>query len=522
MPIAEIDELRSTPSALRLTPRSFYAVATVVMASAILAAFAASVSVWTLGAFVALPLVLVTALWISGGAATSILGLLSPAQRTGPIPAGWVPANSTAILVTICGEDPGPLARHLASLRAGLDRLGLGRETRIFVLSDTSGASRVEAEEAVLGPLRESGAVCYRRRPVNTSRKPGNIGDWLATHGDAHGFMMVLDADSRMSADRIRTMIWQLERRPAVGLLQAGIGLVPAKTRFGHHQRVASRVLSHNFGRGFSAWTGDSGNYWGHNAIMRTAAFRSASRLPRLSGAAPFGGDVLSHDFIEAAWIRRAGWSVALDPSSAGSAENAPQTLADFHRRDRRWCQGNLQHMRLLAEPGLCAISRTHLVAGIVSYLVAPVWLILVALIASGAVELSGAGALLLVLGVLLVPKLSALADWWARAKTPRRRVIGLRALGGELAVSSIIAPLIMVRNAGAVASVLAGRDCGWKSGRANRLKMPEGLGEMAVGAGLVAIAWLATGMATLWLLPVVLPLCSAPLIVRALNAPVR
>lgn len=520
MSIAEIDEVGSKSVVMRLPPRAFYAVTTAVMASAIVLGFAASISDWTIGAFIAFPLVLITALWISGGAATSLLGLFSPTPRAEPLPDGWQPSASTAILVTVCGEDPAPLARYLASLRAGLDRAGLGEKTRIFVLSDTSGASRIAPEQAVFEPLSDDGRICYRRRPLNTGRKPGNISDWLWSHGDRYGYMMVLDADSRMSADRIRTMIWQIERRPRIGLLQAGIGLVPAKTRFGRHQRVASRVLSHNFGRGFAAWTGDSGNYWGHNAIMRTAAFRSAAQLPRLSGAAPFGGDVLSHDFIEAAWIRRAGWAVVLDPQTGGSSEDAPPTLGAFHRRDRRWCQGNLQHLRLLAAPGLSGVSRIHLVAGIVSYLVAPIWLILVALIASGAVNISGAGALLLVLGVLLVPKLSALADWWVRAHTFRRRLVGLRALGSELFVSSVIAPLIMVRNAGAVASVLLGRDCGWKSARSPRLTVPDGLAEMVVGAGLLAIAWMATGTATLWLLPVVAPLCAAPLIVRALNAP--
>ena len=521
MSLAEIHKTATDPISGRITPLVFYAVVTVVMATTIVLGFAVSLSDWTLGAIIALPLVAITALWLSGGAATAVLGLLTPATRAASVPDGWVPAAPTAVLVTVCGEDPAPLARHLAALRAGLDQVQLDDATRIFVLSDTSGVAQIAAEERAFLPLQQDGKLIYRRRAQNTGRKPGNIADWLATQGDDFAYMMVLDADSRMSAHRIQRMIWQIERRPDVGLLQAGIALVPGPTRFGQHQRVAARLLSRNFGRGFAAWTGDSGNYWGHNAIMRTAAFRVAAWLPRLSGREPFGGDILSHDFIEAAWIRRAGWSVALDPAPLGSAESAPQTLPEFHRRDRRWCLGNLQHLRLLATPGVCAISRAHLAAGIISYLAAPVWLILIGLIASGAVPVSGGLPLLLVATVLLLPKLCALIDWFARARSFRRRWIALRALWGELVTSSMIAPLVMVRHAGAVVAVCAGRDCGWKSGRVQQLRLPDGLPEMSVGVGLITLAWVTHGTLILWLAPVVVPLCAAPLLARLLDAPV-
>ncbi|MCL3883234.1 glucans biosynthesis glucosyltransferase MdoH [Marivita sp. GX14005] len=492
---------------------------TAAIALALTLAFAASVTAWSLPALAALALVGLAALWISGGAATALVGLLAPPAARETPPAAWRPQGRAAILVTLCNEPPEPLAAWLPRLGERLRAAGLGARTHIFVLSDTSGP-HVAAEEAAFAPLAGDG-LTYRRRARNAGRKPGNIADWLAEHGDAFRYMLVLDADSRMSARRIRQMIWTMEQRPALGLLQAGIALRPGQSRLGRHQRLSARLMGRNFGRGFAAWSGRSGNYWGHNALLRTAAFRSAADLPKLSGPAPFGGAPLSHDFIEAAWIRRAGWDVRLDPDPAGSAEDAPQTLAAFHKRDRRWCQGNLQHLRLIAEPGLHPLSRLHLASGILGYLAAPVWLALVALMASGAVQTASLWPLALVAFVLLLPKFCALAFWLPRARTWRRRVRVMRAAAGELALSSVIAPLVMLRQAGAVAAVCLGRDCGWKRASAPRRALPRGLPEAAAGGALLALAAFGSGgAAALWTLPLAVPLCAAPWLIGALDAP--
>ncbi|MEM7753798.1 MAG: glucans biosynthesis glucosyltransferase MdoH [Pseudomonadota bacterium] len=521
MSLADLHRFAAAPSIRRPTPFAIFAILTGVMTCAIVGGFTLGIAEWNMATLASVPLIALTAIWISGGAATAIIGLAAPTRRVRPIPQSWTPTAQTAILVTLCGEDPKPSGLHLAALRKSLNNSGLEKTTTIFVLSDTAGTAKAQAEETIFAALHSQGVLNYRRRAENIGRQPGNIADWLAHHGDNHAYMMVLDADSRMTSHRIRRMIWQLERSPRLGLLQAGIALVPGATRFGRHQRIASRLLSGTFGRGFAAWTGDSGNYWGHNAIMRVAAFRTAATLPSLSGTAPFGGDLLSHDFIEAAWIRRTGWTVALDPDASGSCETAPQTLGEFHRRDRRWCQGNLQHLRLLTEPGLSALSRLHLALGILSYLVAPVWLILIGLIASGAVTVTGVLPLALVACVLMVPKLCALIDWLSRARTLRRRWVGLRAWSNELIVSSLIAPLVMLRQTAAVASICLGQDCGWKSGKTPRWTAPVGSVEACIGAGFLSLAWFSGGTAALWLLPVLLPLCGAPLISRAMNAPV-
>jgi membrane glycosyltransferase len=492
---------------------------------AVVATFAASLEAWTPAALAALPLIALGALWISGGAATALLGLFAPPPPESRPPAGWRPASRTAILVTLCGEEPEPIARALADLRAGLARDGLGEATRIFVLSDTRSESANPDDPALrearaFRPLAEAGDLSYRRRLRNDGRKPGNIGDWVDSHGADFDHMLVMDADSRMTPARIGRMIWQMDRRGDLGLLQAGIAIRPGTTRFGRHQRLAARLLSPCFGRGFAAWSGDSGNYWGHNAIMRVAAFRAARRLPDLSGPAPWGGMLLSHDFVEAAWIRRAGWAVALAPATDGSAEEAPQTLQAFHKRDRRWCQGNLQHLRLIAEPGLDPVSRLHLAMGVLSYLVAPVWLILVALLAFGGVPVGGIAPLAVVALALLLPKLCAVAAWWRAARTAGRRATILRASVAELAVSTVIAPLVMLRQVGAILAICAGRDCGWKGRDRAALRLGPGVGEALAGGALLALAAAMGGPSALWLAPVVLPLVLAPLVMTLMDRP--
>ncbi|MEL6685535.1 MAG: glucans biosynthesis glucosyltransferase MdoH [Pseudomonadota bacterium] len=492
--------------------------ATVALSLSIVAAFASAIEGWSALTVVVASLIMVNALWISGGAVTAMIGLFARTVPQKLPPQNWHPKGKTAVLVTLCGEEAAPLAAYLNSFVRDLDGVGLGHDATVFVLSDTSAASQVAAEEAALVDLIAKGRVTYRRRAVNTGKKPGNIADWLATHGDDFAYMVVKDADSRMTADSVKQLIWQLEDRPGTGLLQGAISLVPGRTRFGRHQRISSRLLGRAFGRGFAAWSGKAGNYWGHNAIMRVAAFRSAAHLPRLSGPAPFGGDLLSHDFVEAAWMRRAGWDIELAPDLRGSAEDAPQSLQEFFRRDRRWCQGNLQHLRILTRPGLHPVSRMHLITGAFSYLSAPIWLLLLVLLSLGAVSVSNYASIALVALVLLVPKLCALVDLLPRARTMWRRRVILRAWASEFTLSTLIGPLISLRHATSVGAILMGQDCGWKSGLKARLTMPAGWPEATVGLAILALALANPVTSAVWLMPVIVPLILAPLLMPFLN----
>ncbi len=509
---------RALQRTTRLSPMFAFVVLNACLSLAVFLSFVLAVDTWS-GPVVAISfLVLVNAIWISGGATTAILGLFTrPAQRQN-LPASWQPTDTTAILITLCREDPAPVVDYLSDLTKGIARTGLHKSTQVFILSDTSGENAVRREEAALSPLVHAGLIRYRRRTQNTGHKPGNIADWLTAHGDRFDHMLVMDADSKMTASCIRDMIWRMEQAPNTGLLQAGIALVPGRSLFGKYQRTASRLLSRNFGRGFGAWSGKTANYWGHNAIIRVQAFRTAARLPQLPGNAPFGGAILSHDFVEAAWMRRAGWDIEMAPDIQGSAEDAPQTLAAFFRRDRRWCQGNLQHLRIVCQPGLHPLSRFHLITGIFSYIAAPIWLLLVVFLSFGTVSVSGYASVFLVGAVLLTPKICALADNLPRARTRHRRLVIIKAAAFELIVSALVAPLILLRHATSVVSILLGQDCGWKSSRTPLVQLPDGWIEGALGLAVLGFAATHGVADTIWLAPIFLPLLIAPLFVPMLN----
>ncbi|WP_246237336.1 glucans biosynthesis glucosyltransferase MdoH [Halovulum dunhuangense] len=466
------------------------------------------------------------AAYIAAGAAMALLGL-GQRRRAAPVPASFQPAGRIAVLWLVCGEAPLAIARRVSALRRDLDRSGLGGSTDIWILSDTRTPEAAAAEEQILAPLAAQHGIHYRRRTENVGRKPGNVADWVTRQGSVYETMLVMDADSQMTADRIRALQWRMEQNPHLGLIQTGMRLVSGESRFAALQRLSSRLCGPGFTRGLAGWTGTEGNFWGHNALIRVRAFAASAGLAPLSGPAPFGGPILSHDFIEAAWLRRSGWGVEVEPSTLGSAEEAPETLGEFHRRDRRWCQGNLQHVRLLGARGLHPISRLHLMGGIQSYLSAPIWLAMVLILALGGVELGGnagwplAGALAL----LMVPKLAGIGEWVTRRRG-RARWLVVRAGLTELALSSLIAPIVMLNQSRAVAEVLLGRDCGWKGPQRRPLiSLPRGGWESLSGLALIALAaWFsdAPEAAALLLAPVALPLVAAPLILRFMDAPKR
>ncbi|MEM1100603.1 MAG: glucans biosynthesis glucosyltransferase MdoH [Pseudomonadota bacterium] len=453
-------------------------------------------------------------LWVSAAAATAILGTMGADQeKTAPRPASTGPRERTAVLFLICGEDPAAVVRSIEALNADLARDETAGDTDLWLLSDT-GPAAAKREEQAIAPLLAAGLLRYRRRVQNLRRKPGNLADWVQEHGHAYQNMLVMDADSGMTAARLKDLRLAMEADPRLGLIQSGISLRPGGSRFTRLQRLSTRLAGPAFIRGLGAWAGQAGNYWGHNALIRVAAFRTAMDLPALRGPAPYGGDFLSHDFIEAAWLVRAGWKVEISPDMRGSFEDGSDRLETFHRRDRRWCQGNLQHIRALLTPGLHPLSRLHLAFGIQSYLSSPIWLIVILLfllagMAPGAVPiLSGA------LALLLVPKITAMIGFLRRTRRRSRRRVFLRASMAELLLSTLVSPLVMVRQSLAVCAVILGRDCGWKGPRRlARPASPDGSVECAAGLALVALAALGgeTAYQALWLTLICGPLIGAP-----------
>ena len=192
--------------------------------------------------------------------------------------------------------------------------------------------------------------------------------------------MVILDADSLMTGEALVQLVAAMEAHPQVGLIQTLPLVVNRHTLFARAQQFAARVYGPVIAAGVAYWHRGDSSYWGHNAIIRTRAFIAHAGLPDLPGQPPFGGPILSHDFVEAALLRRAGWKVYLVPEITGSYEESPPSLLDFADRDRRWCQGNLQHSRLLTARGLYWLSRLHLVLGIMSYLASPIWLLFIIL----------------------------------------------------------------------------------------------------------------------------------------------
>ncbi|MEO0973250.1 MAG: glucans biosynthesis glucosyltransferase MdoH, partial [Pseudomonadota bacterium] len=289
----------------------------------------------------------------------------------------------TALLIPIYEEDARTVVANALAMAAALasDRRSAGRFA-VYLLSDTQSPGAILAEECVVrSALSQVPSACplhYRRRCRNTERKAGNVADWVAEHGRAWDTMVVLDADSLMSVECLLRLVDRLRTNPDLGLIQTLPVVVGARSLFARTQQFAGACYGHLYARGLAAWHGRSGNYWGHNAIVRIEAFIEAARLPILPGTAPFGGDLLSHDFVEAAFLRRAGWGVRFDADLEGSFEQAPPSLIDTIVRDRRWCQGNLQHLSVLGAKGLTVTSRLHLATGVYAYLSSPVWFALV------------------------------------------------------------------------------------------------------------------------------------------------
>ncbi len=475
-------------------------------------------------AAVVLALFAANAVWLAAAALCALVGVArvrpaAPDRATGP-------PGRCAVLWLICGEPPAPMAARIAALLDGLDRTGQHADCTVFVLSDTQDPGARRAEQEALAPL--GARVHWRGRTAPSGRKPGNLRDWLRVHGAQFDTMLVLDADSGFSAGRLAVLRACMAADPSLGLAQAAIRLRPGTSRLAAMQRLSDRLSGPVFARGLARLSGDAGNYWGHNALLRCRAFAQVARLPRLPGRAPLGGAILSHDFIEAALLRARGWRVRIAPDARGSFEDAPETIAGHLRRDRRWAQGNLQHARLLARPGLHPASRLHLAAGIHSYLSAPVWLALVVLTGAGVVHATPGAVwpLLGALALLLVPKLAGLARL---AGARRSRAVGLRAFAAELGLTTLFAPIGMVRRSAFVGAVLCGRDSGWRPAGGAGADRMTGRVEQLWGAALLAAVTvpqlvISTGAAAALsgalVTPVVGPLLAAPWLMRWLDRP--
>jgi len=450
--------------------------------------------------------------------------------------------SRTAMLLPTYNEDPHAVTARLQAMWEAVEATGQGAQFDWFLLSDTTDPDIWIEEEAAFRALRRAcdGRLYYRRRAENFARKAGNIAQWVQRFGAGYDHMIILDADSLMAGDTLVRLAHAMETRPEAGLIQTAPVVVNARSLFGRLQQFAGRLYGPMVISGNAWWQGPDGNYWGHNAIIRLAAFAQEAALPELRGRKPFGGHILSHDFIEAAFLRRAGYAVYAAPSLGGSYEEGPPSLIDFAARDRRWCQGNLQHLAVLPAHGLRWESRLHLLTGIGAYLTAPMWfafLILGLLISLQAAfvrpEYFAKGFNLFpawpqqdpvlaawvfagTMGLLLAPKLMAYGTLLARPAELRAFGGGLRPLAGvlmESVLAALIAPSMMVFQSRAVSEILFGRDAGWQVQRRDDGAVSRGevarklVGPTLIGVATALAAYSISVPLLLWMSPVVLGL---------------
>jgi membrane glycosyltransferase len=506
----------------------------------------------TVAEHVVLGLFAVLFAWLAFSTASAVAGffaLIGGGVRTLDIdPAAPLPdiSSRSALLLPTYNEDARRVMARLEAIYESIEATGQGDKFDFFVLSDTTDPDIWIAEEIAFFALRSrvgDASLFYRRRVENVERKAGNIGEWVTRFGGRYAQMIVLDADSLMTGDTVIRLAKAMETHPHVGLIQTFPVILNGTTLFQRLQQFAGRVYGPLIAHGIAWWHGGDSNYWGHNAVIRTEAFAVSAGLPKLSGRKPIGGHILSHDFVEAALIRRNGYAVHLAPMLSGSYEESPPSLTDNAARDRRWCQGNLQHLGVLPARGLHWMSRLHLLTGIGSYITAPLWLafLIVGILISLQAQfvrpeyfprgfslfpqwpaqdpVRAAWVFAATMGLLMVPKLLGYIVLLVRPDERRGCGGALRAFASlliETLVSALIAPVMMWMQSAAVIEILIGKDSGWQVQRRDDGSLPfrvvvgRYLRHTIFGILLAAAAWAVSWPLFLWMTPVIVGLVLA------------
>ena len=512
---------------------------------------------------VVLVLFAVTFSWISISFWNAVIGFalmvlgrdpLSLSRAMARNPDGPIKSR-TALVMPAHNEDPERVMRGLTAVLDSLARTGHGDRFDLHLLSDTTDPPLARAEEAAWTTLRQeldrSTGLYYRRRRANIGRKAGNIRDFCERWSADYDFMVVLDADSVMTGSALVELVRTMETNPGIGMIQTVP--IPARrdTLFGRLVQFAACLYSPMLATGQSFWQTDAANYWGHNAIIRVKPFVDHCTLPVLSGNPPLGGPILSHDFVEAALMRRAGWGVYLLPTIGGSYEEVPANILDYAKRDRRWTQGSLQHLRLLRVRGLHPLSRLHFLLGALGYVASLLWLLLlltstayIVLPSFGITAFLGGYSLFpdwtspwttvgqvvpllgVTIGLLFVPKLLGVI----LALVRHRRSFGgtvsllLSALL-EMLFAVVIAPVMMVYQSRFVVSVLGGHDIRWEPPvrQARAVPWPEAWrnarGTTAFGLAWAGLTLYSSPTFFLWLTPIFTGLLLAAPLVRGTSS---
>lgn len=476
-----------------------------------------------------------------GGDPCQITASLSPDEMTRPV------AARTAVVMPVCNEEVSRVIEGLRVMYESLERTGKLPDCDFFLLSDSNDPNRwIEEEAAWLALTQRLGAqgrIFYRRRRGGINKKAGNLADFCRRWGSHYRYMVVLDADSIMTGETIVRLAQLMERHRNVGIIQGVPVLVNGETVLARLQQFASRLYGPVSATGLNYWQLGEANYWGHNAIIRLAPFIQHCSLPELPGEGPFGGRIMSHDYVEAALMRRAGWQVWLATEMEGNYEECPGSVIEFAQRDRRWLQGNLQHARLVGAKGFHLVNRVHFALGILAYVASPLWL---AFLAVSVVIAGRSGAIvqpvasfadyahwdyhaqasclaLFTLGMLFLPKVVALLDL-------RRRRDEVAAFGGwadliggvflETIIFTLLAPVLMLFHTTFVVLTVCRRKISWgtqRRGQAVGSVLAETVAAHWMHTVIGLVAWIVVhridaGLA-FWMIPILAGLiCAIPL----------
>lgn len=483
--------------------------------------------------------------WISFTVCTVLLGMVSLAKQERPERRTAAQPLRVALLTPVYNEVPWNVLGNARTMLEDLQARGGKHHYAMFILSDTRDPEIAAQEQASVEALRTTLApgleLYYRRREQNTDRKVGNIADWVSRWGADWDAMLVLDADSLMTGRAIHRLTDALACDPGAGLIQSYPQLIGAQSVFARMQQFANGVYGIAFAEGLARWCGQEGNYWGHNAIIRTKAFATSAGLPKLRSFSGQDKLIMSHDFVEAGLLRRAGWAVRFLPRIRGSYEETPPTLIDHAMRDRRWCQGNLQHLKLLGSSGFRAVSRFHMFHGAVGYLMSPLWfalLLMWALIGQGQdasvlhyfspdnplfpqwPEMSETRHVLIILvmyAMLLAPKVLGVlalplsgvryADFGGGRKF-------LASFPAEVLLSILYAPILMVQQMIAVFRTAFGIQRGWspqaRDGGTYGLRTLILCHALETIIGVALSVGILSGLVSIWLAPIAISLALA------------
>lgn len=453
---------------------------------------------------------------------------LSPDDHREPL------AATTAIIMPIYNEDVTRVFEGVRSMFLSLKETGQIEHFDFFILSDSDDTNKwIEEEVAWLELCRQLdafGKIFYRKRRKPINRKSGNVSDFCRRWGKRYRYMVTLDADSLMSGALIAAMARIMEKNPAIGILQTFPKQVGAETLLGRVMQFVQSLYGPAFMAGLDYWQCGEANYWGHNAIIRLAPFIENCALPPLPGKEPFGGHILSHDFVESALMRRAGYAVRLLRTTHGSYEEGPPTLIDMLKRDRRWCQGNMQHFWLLFAKGWHPVSRLNFFHGILSYASSVLWfafLILATFLAATPLVHEKKQAVLaeeILLGLtamlIFLPKITILLDelFTSRLfKAARLRFLTFLSSLLDTVIFTLMAPVLMVFHARFVVYTIIGKGIHWAP---QRRKLETGIdwseslvtfgSVTALGLIWTVIAGLVSSTFVVWISPILISLVLA------------